>query len=212
MKINNLFCLKDQATEVILTLGQAFEVAYQMALKEKLGGQAVRSQSANQLTSLSNSGNTIVTNTKTSNATSKCPQVRANTVDMPMNQHLTIDTKNNSSNSNTQNTNTLKSVSKLKPSNNPNVTTSNHNSHGNLNVSSNSNLHGTTRSNCTSGVNPNATCPKPLVTHGRSHSVNDIKINGNQLKLVPTPVDDIGIGVKDLKAGSRAPIALSEEL
>jgi pectin methylesterase-like acyl-CoA thioesterase len=51
-----------------------------------------------------------------------------------------------------------------------------------------------------------------LATHGRSHSVNNIKINGNQLNLTSTQIEDISIGIKDMKPGSRAPIALSEEL
>ncbi|EFN87390.1 Ankyrin repeat and sterile alpha motif domain-containing protein 1B [Harpegnathos saltator] len=53
----HVFCVPtmDQATEVILTLGQAFEVAYQMALRDKLGSHAIRSQSANQLTTLTGS-------------------------------------------------------------------------------------------------------------------------------------------------------------
>ncbi|CAG5076302.1 Similar to Anks1b: Ankyrin repeat and sterile alpha motif domain-containing protein 1B (Mus musculus) [Cotesia congregata] len=155
----HVFCVStmDQATEVILTLGQAFEVAYQMALKDKLTG------------------------TGTGNGNSQT--VRS---------HTNVNTNSNS------------------------------NSHCNINMSTNSHtgINVTVGSNCTSSGNSNANTkggpvpvpPKPLVTHGRSHSVNDIKINGNQLKLVPTPVDDIGIGVKDMKAGSRAPIALSEEL
>ncbi|KAK0086930.1 hypothetical protein PV325_002140 [Microctonus aethiopoides] len=252
----HVFCVPtmDQATEVILTLGQAFEVAYQMALKEKLGGQTVRSQSANQLASIINSSNIPTTNVKTAITINQSGNARANNTDTPIN---IADLKNNSSsnktnsgssnNTNIQNTNTLKSKSKTKLPN-TNVQTTNYNSHGNMNISSNSNSHATTTmttsattntttaatttatttttttttafttnsgarsgSNCTSGGNTNAN-PKPLVTHGRSHSVNDIKINGNQLKLAPIPVDDIGIGVKEMKAGSRAPIALSEEL
>lgn len=116
------------------------------------------------------------------------------------------------------NTNTISnSNSNSKSNSNSNY---NSNSHCNVNMSTNSYGINVSGSNCTSSENPNGNSsvgpavvpPKPLVTHGRSHSVNDIKINGNQLKLVPTPVDDIGIGVKDMKAGSRAPIALSEEL
>lgn len=140
-KTGNLYRFQDQATEVILTLGQAFEVAYQMALRDPLGAHTVRSQSANQLASpsiISTQHNRTTTPTRTT--ASPVPQV------------------------------------------NPVVTS----------------------------VNPSIV--KPLATHGRSHSVNDIKINGNQLKLAPMPVDDINIGVRDMKAGSRAPIALSEEL
>jgi len=55
-------CLQDQATEVILTLGQAFEVAYQMALRDQFtgsrggssnnnGGGHMRSQSATHILS-----------------------------------------------------------------------------------------------------------------------------------------------------------------
>lgn len=222
-----------------------------MALKEKLGGQTMRSQSANQLASIINSSNIPTTNVKTAITINQSGNARANNTDTPIN---IADLKNNSSsnktnsgssnNTNIQNTNTLKSKSKTKLPN-TNVQTTNYNSHGNMNISSNSNSHATTTmttsattntttagtttattttttalttnsgarsgSNCTSGGNTNAN-PKPLVTHGRSHSVNDIKINGNQLKLAPIPVDDIGIGVKEMKAGSRAPIALSEEL
>ncbi|XP_075234156.1 ankyrin repeat and SAM domain-containing protein 1A-like [Lycorma delicatula] len=49
----HVFCVQtmDQATEVILTLGQAFEVAYQMALRENFG------TSSNRITS-SNNGHT----------------------------------------------------------------------------------------------------------------------------------------------------------
>jgi hypothetical protein len=53
--------LQDQATEVILTLGQAFEVAYQMALRDQFAGSRggsnnngschVRSQSATHILS-----------------------------------------------------------------------------------------------------------------------------------------------------------------
>jgi hypothetical protein len=50
------FLLQDQATEVILTLGQAFEVAYQMALRDQFSGSRnnngaghTRSQSASHI-------------------------------------------------------------------------------------------------------------------------------------------------------------------
>jgi hypothetical protein len=50
------FFLQDQATEVILTLGQAFEVAYQMALRDQFTGSRnnsgachARSQSASHI-------------------------------------------------------------------------------------------------------------------------------------------------------------------
>ncbi|XP_011299821.1 ankyrin repeat and SAM domain-containing protein 1A isoform X3 [Fopius arisanus] len=189
----------DQATEVILTLGQAFEVAYQMALRDKLGNQTVRSQSANQLASVINTTTTVKT---PSNSTYDNPQ--------NSNPIITADSKSSKSGNTQQtNANTLKFKSKQKQS--EKATNSNHNSH--VNPGNESNSHGisiSVASNCTTG-NSNVST-KPLVTHGRSHSVNDIKINGNQLKLAPTPVDDIGVGVKDMKAGSRAPIALSEEL
>lgn len=58
----HVFCVKtmDQATEVILTLGQAFEVAYQMALREgynitNRGNGHTRSRSANQIIGQPNS-------------------------------------------------------------------------------------------------------------------------------------------------------------
>ncbi|XP_046748663.1 ankyrin repeat and sterile alpha motif domain-containing protein 1B-like isoform X3 [Diprion similis] len=150
----HVFCVPtmDQATEVILTLGQAFEVAYQMALRDPLSAQTVRSQSANQLASPS-----IISSSVTCCRTATPTKTTAWT--------------------------TL-----------PSQTTT------------------TATTTTTSTVTGNPSVVKPLATHGRSHSVNDIKINGNQLKLAPMPVDDINIGVKDMKAGSRAPIALSEEL
>ncbi|XP_033216123.1 ankyrin repeat and SAM domain-containing protein 1A-like isoform X3 [Belonocnema kinseyi] len=66
----HVFCVPtmDQATEVILTLGQAFEVAYQMALRDKLGSHAIRSHSANQLTSLVSSN---VMNVNSSNSSER---------------------------------------------------------------------------------------------------------------------------------------------
>ncbi|KAK6637574.1 hypothetical protein RUM44_007996 [Polyplax serrata] len=65
----HVFCVEtmDQATEVILTLGQAFEVAYQITLREQITGSRrnnghTRSQSANHIVpnvvSLSNSNHT----------------------------------------------------------------------------------------------------------------------------------------------------------
>ncbi|XP_011499558.1 PREDICTED: ankyrin repeat and sterile alpha motif domain-containing protein 1B-like [Ceratosolen solmsi marchali] len=129
----HVFCVltMDQATEIILTLGQAFEVAYQLAIKDKISSHAIRSQSANQLTNLVSS---VSKNFTTTTIT-----------DTP-----------------------LKELS-----------------HNNFHL---------------------------IDTHDHSHSVNDIKINGNQLNRISTPVDDISIDVKDMKAGSRAPIVLSEEL
>ncbi|XP_043268732.1 ankyrin repeat and SAM domain-containing protein 1A-like isoform X2 [Venturia canescens] len=224
----HVFCVPtmDQATEVILTLGQAFEVAYQMALRDKLGGQTVRSHSANQLASVTTSGN--VSAVKTGPSSEQSPDTNSRLLpDSSMSTiTTTITCMNNSNQNSTQNSNTLKK-SKVKSSSqqyqttNVNANPTNHNSHSNANTntSSNSNSHGIAaspvsvlNSNNPTGNSNNASITKPLVSHGRSHSVNDIKINGNQLKLAPTPVDDIGIGVKDMKAGSRAPIALSEEL
>ncbi|XP_074108399.1 ankyrin repeat and SAM domain-containing protein 1A isoform X11 [Cotesia typhae] len=273
----HVFCVStmDQATEVILTLGQAFEVAYQMALKDKLTGtgngngngnwngngngnsQTVRSQSASQLTNITQAqvnvnasktpnGNNNQSNESCANDKNSTTAIKTiktiktiTTITTPTPTLTTEVNKNNSNsitatinssssgssnsnNGNSYSSNTLKAKFKInKTSTNVN-SNSNSNSHSNVNMSTNSHagINVTVGSNCTSSGNSNANTaggpvpvpPKPLVTHGRSHSVNDIKINGNQLKLVPTPVDDIGIGVKDMKAGSRAPIALSEEL
>ncbi|XP_070161401.1 ankyrin repeat and SAM domain-containing protein 1A [Polyergus mexicanus] len=209
----HVFCVPtmDQATEVILTLGQAFEVAYQMALKDKIGGHAIRSQSANQLTTLAGS----------SKSTSKM-SVSPDSASDPISR----DTDHTAALNSTACANSkLKSRSKSIP--NPNLHTVNPNPTQDSN--SNSSSSSTTTANCNpssnstsspsansiTSSNSNSTTnqtTKPLVTHGRSHSVNDIKVNGNQLKLASAPVDDIGIGVKDMKPGSRAPIALSEEL
>ncbi|XP_076643715.1 ankyrin repeat and sterile alpha motif domain-containing protein 1B isoform X2 [Halictus rubicundus] len=209
----HVFCVPtmDQATEVILTLGQAFEVAYQMALRDKLGGNTVRSQSANQL---------IAFSTK-SPATTKLPASPDSAVDTgrESEQPLTTGPGLNSCSNPRPRPRAKSSIV------NPIIQVPSPQQDMNSNSSSGS----STTANCTSSSN-NATSPstnsvsssnsntstnqtaKPLVTHGRSHSVNDIKLNGNQLKLAPVPVDDIGIGVKDMKPGSRAPIALSEEL
>lgn len=176
-----IYLLQDQATEVILTLGQAFEVAYQIALKGKIGSR-----------------------NHTSNNTSNYPSSPSNPLNSPMepfapsspniNQYNHVNSKYNKSKINS-------TTNSLKPSSN------------------NSSRDPSPRSNIGKPSNPGAkpiTNPvqvKFLSSHGRSHSVNEIKINGNQLKLVPAPVDDINIGgVKDMKAGSRAPIALTEEL
>ncbi|XP_012279831.1 ankyrin repeat and sterile alpha motif domain-containing protein 1B isoform X2 [Orussus abietinus] len=199
----HVFCVPtmDQATEVILTLGQAFEVAYQMALRDKLGGQTIRSQSANQLTSLTGIPNTVPGSNRNAGTPDFMP-------DLNHDSDLILQSGNSLTNPKP------KPRSKSNPSSNlhagPNVAG---------NPSANSNSNSNSNSDCHSGPNqvsinsnPNA---KPQVTHGRSHSVNDIKVNGNQLKLAPTPVDDIGIAVKDmkdLKPGFRAPIVLSEEL
>ncbi|XP_015181967.1 PREDICTED: ankyrin repeat and SAM domain-containing protein 1A-like isoform X2 [Polistes dominula] len=74
----HVFCVPtmDQATEVILTLGQAFEVAYQMALRDKLGGHAVRSQSANQLVSLTGTTKSSGIIAKTSSPDSTIEQAK----------------------------------------------------------------------------------------------------------------------------------------
>ncbi|XP_018359493.1 PREDICTED: ankyrin repeat and SAM domain-containing protein 1A-like isoform X2 [Trachymyrmex cornetzi] len=212
----HVFCVPtmDQATEVILTLGQAFEVAYQMALRDKLGGHAIRSQSANQLATLAGSSKSTT----------------------PAKMSVSPDSTSDSTNRDTDHTMTLNSTlcanpkmkSRSKSIPNPNLHTVNPNPTQDSNSNSSSSST-TTTANCNPSSN-SASSPsansitssnlnsttnqttKPLVTHGRSHSVNDIKVNGNQLKLAPAPVDDIGIGVKDMKPGSRAPIALSEEL
>lgn len=205
--------LQDQATEVILTLGQAFEVAYQMALRDKLGGQAIRSQSANQLTTLAGTSKSSVP-AKMSVSPDSAP-------DPGSAEHIGPGFNS------TSNPPKLKSRSKsiANPSGhaqvNPNPQDGNSNSNGSGTAT------GTGTTNCTNSATSPSTnsisssnssstanqATKLLVTHGRSHSVNDIKVNGNQLKLVPAPVDDIGIGsMRDMKPGSRAPIALSEEL
>ncbi|XP_011867633.1 PREDICTED: ankyrin repeat and SAM domain-containing protein 1A-like isoform X2 [Vollenhovia emeryi] len=211
----HVFCVPtmDQATEVILTLGQAFEVAYQMALKDKLGGHAIRSQSANQIATLAGSSKST-----TPAKMSVSPDSASDPTGRDTDHAVTL---NSTSCANPK----MKSRSKSVP--NPNLHTVNPNPTQDSN--SNSSSTTTTTANCNPSSN-SATTPsansigssnlnsttnqttKPLVTHGRSHSVNDIKVNGNQLKLAPAPVDDIGIGVKDMKPGSRAPIVLSEEL
>ncbi|XP_076249080.1 ankyrin repeat and SAM domain-containing protein 1A isoform X2 [Calliopsis andreniformis] len=211
----HVFCVPtmDQATEVILTLGQAFEVAYQMALRDKLGGHTVRSQSANQLTTFS----TKPTATKMSVSPDSMPEGNRELDHLPAPiPSLSSPCAN------------IKPKPRLKSSI-PNPVAPPVVPSPSQEANSNSSSGSSATANCTSSSNP-ATSPstnsvsssisntstnqtaKPLVTHGRSHSVNDIKLNGNQLKLAPTPVDDIGIGVKDMKPGSRAPIALSEEL
>ncbi|KAM0724846.1 Ankyrin repeat and sterile alpha motif domain-containing protein 1B [Formica fusca] len=209
----HVFCVPtmDQATEVILTLGQAFEVAYQMALKDKIGGHAIRSQSANQLTTLAGSS-------KSTTKMSVSPDSASDPISRDTDHTAAL---NSTACANPK----MKSRSKSIP--NPNLHTINPNPTQDSN--SNSSSSSTTTANCNpssnstsspstnsiTSSNSNSTTnqtTKLLVTHGRSHSVNDIKVNGNQLKLAPAPVDDIGIGVKDMKPGSRAPIALSEEL
>ncbi|XP_071637345.1 ankyrin repeat and SAM domain-containing protein 1A isoform X2 [Temnothorax longispinosus] len=213
----HVFCVPtmDQATEVILTLGQAFEVAYQMALKDKLGGHAIRSQSANQLATLAGSSkSTTPAKMSVSPDSMSDPAGRDTDHTMILNSTSCANPK-------------MKSRSKSIP--NPNLHTVNPNPTQDSNSNSSSSSTTTTAANCNPSSNSASTpsansitssnlnstanqTTKPLVTHGRSHSVNDIKVNGNQLKLAPAPVDDIGIGVKDMKPGSRAPIALSEEL
>lgn len=196
-----------------MTLGQAFEVAYQMALKDKLGGHAIRSQSANQLTTLAGSSKPTPAKMSVSPDSASDPTSRDTDHTMTLNSTSCANPK-------------MKSRSKSIP--NPNLHTINPNSTQDSNSNSSSSST-TTTANCNPSSNSASTpsansitssnlnsttnqTTKPLVTHGRSHSVNDIKVNGNQLKLAPAPVDDIGIGVKDMKPGSRAPIALSEEL
>ncbi|CAL7945106.1 unnamed protein product [Xylocopa violacea] len=209
----HVFCVPtmDQATEVILTLGQAFEVAYQMALRDKLGGHTVRSQSANQLTAFAKPPTPAKmsvspdsapdaarepvdkppTSIPVANSTSLKPKPRSKlSIPTAISQSLTSNPTDANSNSSSLSSSTVNCSSSSNPATSPSTNS----------VSS---------SNSNTSTNQSA---KPLVTHGRSHSVNDIKVNGNQLKLAPVPVDDIGIGVKDMKPGSRAPIALSEEL
>ncbi|KAG7204762.1 hypothetical protein KM043_005175 [Ampulex compressa] len=212
----HVFCVPtmDQATEVILTLGQAFEVAYQMALKDKLGGHAIRSQSANQLTTLSTSSKSVAAG-KVSVSPEATPDFNRDADNNP----TPIPNLNSMPNP--------KAKPRSKSIPNPNLhsvnsgpvqeanSTSSSNSTSTINCTSNSNSVSSPSANSVTSSKSNTSTnqtAKALVTHGRSHSVNDIKVNGNQLKLAPTPVDDIGIGVKDLKPGSRAPIALSEEL
>ncbi|KAK1116542.1 hypothetical protein K0M31_018943 [Melipona bicolor] len=211
----HVFCVPtmDQATEVILTLGQAFEVAYQMALRDKLGGHTVRSQSANQLTTFAKSSKVPPVSPDSvlldvgresldqpavivpvANSMGQKPKPRfKSSIPHPVaaTANPTQDANSNSSSLSGGTVNCTSSGSSSNPATSPSA---NSVSSSNSNASTNQ---------CTT---------KPLVTHGRSHSVNDIKVNGNQLKLAPAPVDDIGIGVKDMKPGSRAPIALSEEL
>lgn len=211
----HVFCVPtmDQATEVILTLGQAFEVAYQMALKDKLGGHAIRSQSANQIATLAGSSKSTTPakmsvspdsasdptgrdadHTVTLNSTCANPKMKSRSKSVPNpNLHTVNPNPTQDSNSNSS----------------PSSTTTTTNCNPSSNTASSPSANSITSSNLNSTTNQTT---KPLVTHGRSHSVNDIKVNGNQLKLAPAPVDDIGIGVKDMKPGSRAPIALSEEL
>ncbi|XP_011694159.1 PREDICTED: ankyrin repeat and sterile alpha motif domain-containing protein 1B-like [Wasmannia auropunctata] len=211
----HVFCVPtmDQATEVILTLGQAFEVAYQMALKDKLGGHAIRSQSANQIATLAGSSKSTTPakmsvspdsasdptgrdadHTVTLNSTCANPKMKSRSKSVPNpNLHTVNPNPTQDSNSNSS----------------PSSTTTTANCNPSSNTASSPSANSITSSNLNSTTNQTT---KPLVTHGRSHSVNDIKVNGNQLKLAPAPVDDIGIGVKDMKPGSRAPIALSEEL
>lgn len=234
----HVFCVPtmDQATEVILTLGQAFEVAYQIALREKLGNHAPRSQSANQLMNITITNNS--TNSSTHNAHNNELETNSN--------HKIMNYNNSTNNSNSMTTNnSLKPKPRSKSITNPILVTSlipistsnlnsttigtktttttgtaitttiiNSNNHRERSPNSNSTscCTTTTTTTTTSSLKTNSNATKLLASHGRSHSVNDIKINGNQLKLAPMPVDDIGIGVKDMKPGSRAPIALSEEL
>ncbi|XP_032687135.1 ankyrin repeat and SAM domain-containing protein 1A-like isoform X2 [Odontomachus brunneus] len=224
----HVFCVPtmDQATEVILTLGQAFEVAYQMALRDKLGGHAIRSQSANQLTTLTGSSKSTTTTMTTATTTTTSTTTTSGKMSVSPDSDPSRDTDHTSSLNSTACANP-KAKSRSKSIPNPNLHSVNPSPAQDSN--SNSSSSSTTTANCNpssnsasspstnsiTSTNSNSTTnqtTKPLVTHGRSHSVNDIKVNGNQLKLAPAPVDDIGIGVKDMKPGSRAPIALSEEL
>ncbi|CAK9804969.1 Ankyrin repeat and sterile alpha motif domain-containing protein 1B [Anthophora plagiata] len=208
----HVFCVPtmDQATEVILTLGQAFEVAYQMALRDKLGGHTVRSQSANQLTTFSKPSVPA--------KMSLSPDTVLDTGRETLDQHPKPIPIVNSSNVKMKPRSKSSIPNPFAVTSPPKDTNSNSSSisSNTPNCSSSSNTVTSPGTNSVSSSNTNTSTyqtAKPLVTHGRSHSVNDIKVNGNQLKLAPlVPVDDIGIGVKDMKPGSRAPIALSEEL
>lgn len=210
----HVFCVPtmDQATEVILTLGQAFEVAYQMALRDKIGGHAIRSQSANQLTTLA--GSSKSTTKMSVSPDSASDSISRDTTDHPtaLNSMVCANPKMKSRSKSTPNPN-LHTVNPNPTQDSNSNSSSNSTTTANCNPSSNSASSPSTNSITSSNSNSTTNqTTKPLVTHGRSHSVNDIKVNGNQLKLAPAPVDDIGIGVKDMKPGSRAPIALSEEL
>ncbi|XP_015431973.1 PREDICTED: ankyrin repeat and sterile alpha motif domain-containing protein 1B-like [Dufourea novaeangliae] len=205
----HVFCVPtmDQATEVILTLGQAFEVAYQMALRDKLGGHTVRSQSANQLTAFTTKS---PASTKLSVSPDSAPDPSRD-----LDQSTNINSCTNAKPKPRSKSSMPNPIIQVPgPPQYTNSNSSSGSSHT-ANCTSSSNPATSPSTNSVSSSNSNtSTNPttKPLVTHGRSHSVNDIKLNGNQLKLAPVPVDDIGIGVKDMKPGSRAPIALSEEL
>lgn len=184
---------------MILTLGQAFEVAYQIALKDKIGSQAIRSQSANQLSSnhQPNSGHSNSRYPHSPDAaglTNACPSPTAPNTDAKSKpRSKSIPNPNCASglqelNSNSTASTEIKQAVNREPSPKKSI-----NHSPTVNFSTNNNAS-----------------TKLLASHGRSHSVNDIKINGNKLKLAPQSVDEMGL--KDLKPGSRAPIALSEEL
>ncbi|XP_076295477.1 ankyrin repeat and SAM domain-containing protein 1A isoform X3 [Lasioglossum baleicum] len=210
----HVFCVPtmDQATEVILTLGQAFEVAYQMALRDKLGGHTVRSQSANHL---------IAFSTKPPTTTTKLPASPDSAVETGREPEQLLTTGSGLNSFSNPRPKPRAKSSIVNPiiqvpspphdmnSNSSSVSSNTGNCTSSSNNATSSSTNSVSSSNSNTSTNQTA---KPLVTHGRSHSVNDIKLNGNQLKLAPVPVDDIGIGVKDMKPGSRAPIALSEEL
>lgn len=190
-----------------MTLGQAFEVAYQIALKDKFGGHAIRSQSASQLATLAASS------INSSSKPVKSPCQEAN----HQNNH-----HNNETNNHYQTSTNPRPKHRSKSITNPFVNAGSNN-HASL-PKSGYRVPSPKKSSSTnhyakpvvvssrSGSNGSPVSVKLLAGHGRSHSVNEIKLNGNQSKLMGAPVDDIGIGVKDMKAGSRAPIALSEEL
>ncbi|XP_053976869.1 ankyrin repeat and sterile alpha motif domain-containing protein 1B-like isoform X1 [Hylaeus volcanicus] len=209
----HVFCVPtmDQATEVILTLGQAFEVAYQMALRDK-PGHTVRSQSANQLTAFTTKS---AATAKMSVSPDSAPDVTRDHDHPPVPVPSLYSTCSNAKPKPRSKSSAPIPVVQpvvlslpLDANSNSSSSSSTANCAGPNTVTSPS-VNSVNSSNSNTSTNQTA---KPLVTHGRSHSVNDIKLNGNQLKLAPVPVDDIGIGVKDMKPGSRAPIALSEEL
>ncbi|XP_012342328.1 ankyrin repeat and SAM domain-containing protein 1A-like isoform X1 [Apis florea] len=210
----HVFCVPtmDQATEVILTLGQAFEVAYQMALRDKLGNHTVRSQSANQLTTFSKS----TVSTKIPISPDSALDTGREILDQSATPILNVNSMNPKPKPRSKSSipNPVMQSTATNQTQDANSNSSSLSS-GTVNCSSSSNSATSPSTNSVSSSNSNTSTnqtAKPLITHGRSHSVNDIKVNGNQLKLAPAPVDDIGIGVKDMKPGSRAPIALSEEL
>lgn len=183
-----------------------------MALRDKLGNHTVRSQSANQLATFSKS----VVSTKIPISPDSALDTARETLDQSATPIPIVNSMNPKPKPRSKSS-IPNPVMQSTATNQTQDTNSNSSSlsSGTVNCSSSSNSATSPSTNSVSSSNSNTSTnqtAKPLITHGRSHSVNDIKVNGNQLKLAPAPVDDIGIGVKDMKPGSRAPIALSEEL